>query len=296
MPAWIALSLFAALLLGLYELSKKHAVRGNAVLPVLFFSNLTAASIWVSLLFLQPVLPLFLQVEVPDLTGHLFLAGKAILVGTSWIFAYFAVKHLPVSIVGPIRSTAPLWTLVGALVLFAETPAPLQWVGICLTLGSFIAFSLAGRREGIHFRSNKWVAFIILATLMGGASSLYDRFLLTDAGLSPATVQAGFSFYLVAFFAPFALGWKLRLWKRDTFTWRWSIPAIGLGLLATDFAYFTALSSPEAMVAIVSSIRRASVLVVFAGGYLLYKEGNMRAKLPPTLGILLGVTLLVLGS
>jgi len=293
--SWIGLSLLAAVLLGAYDLCKKHAVNGNAVLPVLFFSNLTSAAVWGILLALQPVLPGTLQVGTFDLPTHLLLFGKAFLVGTSWIFAYFAVKHLPVSIAGPVRSTAPLFTLAGAVVLLGEAPGLLQWTGIIVTIGSFLLFSLAGRKEGIRFTANRWIFFIITATVLGGVSSLYDRYLLGISGLSPATVQAGFSFYLLVYFTPFFVGWKRRWWARGTFFWRWSIPAVGIGLLATDFLYFTALSHPDALVSVVSSIRRASVLVVFFGGAFLFRETNLRAKLLPTLGILAGVMLLVAG-
>lgn len=292
---WILLSLIAGVLLGLYDLCKKHAVLQNAVVPVLFFSNLTAALVWLHLLLLQPVLPVILHVETISAGSHVLLFGKAALVGTSWIFAYFSLKHLPVSIVGPIRATSPLWTLAGAVLLFGESPSLQQWLGIGLTLAAFMALSVAGRREGIEFRSNKWIFSIILATLLGGTSSLYDRYLLHTVGISPATVQAWFSLYLVVFFAPFAWGWWRRWWVRGTFHWRWSVPAIGIGLLLTDFAYFLALSDPDALVAIVSSIRRSSVLVVFAGGILFFGEGNVRAKLPATLAILAGVLILVTG-
>lgn len=293
--SWIGLSLLAAVLLGAYDLCKKHAVAGNAVLPVLFFSNLTSAAVWAVFFLFRTRLPEELQVSRFEPQTHLLLSGKAVLVGTSWIFAYFAVKHLPVSIAGPIRSTAPLFTIAGAVALLGEAPTGLQWAGIAVTLVSFLLFSLAGRKEGIRFASNRWVFFIIAATVLGGASSLYDRYLLGIAGLSPATVQAGFSFYLVGFFTPFAIGWYRSWWPRSPFTWRWSIPAVGIGLLATDFLYFTALSHPDALVSVVSSIRRASLLVVFFGGAILFRETNLRAKLLPTLGILAGVLLLVAG-
>ncbi len=292
---WILLSLIAAVLLGIYDLCKKHAVGGNAVLPVLFISNLASATVWLVLMAMERQLPEILHLQPLDLRGHLFLAGKSFLVGTCWIFAYFALKHLPVSIAGPVRSTSPLFTLLGAVLIFHESPTPQQWLGILITLGGFILLSTAGKKEGIVFHKDRWIAFLIVATLLGAGSALYDRFLLGRAGYTPATVQAWFSIYLVVFFAPFALGWRLNWWPRGVFHWRWSIPAIGLMLLLTDFVYFMALADPDAMVSIVTSLRRGSVLVVFAGGILLFKERNIRAKLAPTLLILAGIITLVTG-
>ena len=56
---WIVASLLSALFLGVYELCTKHAVRDNAVVPVLFFSTLTGAIIWVALLSVQAIHPAF---------------------------------------------------------------------------------------------------------------------------------------------------------------------------------------------------------------------------------------------
>ena len=290
---WLLLSLASALLLGVYDLFKKHAVNGNAVLPVLFFSCLAAALVWLGLLLAAPLLPTALQTQPLSATDHLLLFAKSSLVGTSWIFAYFGLKHLPVSVAGPIRATSPLWTLAGAVLLFSERPSLQQWLGILLAIGAFYAFSLAGRREGLHFHKNRWVFFTIAATLLGASSALYDRWLLGFHGFTPPTVQAWFHFYLVVFFLPFLYGWYRQWWPTGTFTFRWSIPAIGVGLLLTDFLYFTALHDPDAMVSLVSALRRASVLVTFVGGFLFFGDTNFRAKLLPTLGILAGVLLIV---
>jgi bacterial/archaeal transporter family protein len=293
--AWVLLSLFSALILGFYDLAKKHAVADNAVLPVLFFSNLVSALVWLGLMGAGPLLPDALRVAPLTPLGHLQLGAKAALVGTSWIFAYFALKHLPVSLAGPIRATGPMWTLGGAVLLFAERPSGLQWIGIAVTLLGFFSLSLAGRREGIRFHRDRWVGFLLVGTLLGACSGLYDKFLLGSGRFSAATVQAWFSIYLVLFFAPLAYGWKRQWWPRGRFRWRWSIPAIGLLLLVADFAYFRALSDPEALVSVVSSLRRGAVLVTFAGGILLLGERHGRAKLPGTLAVLAGIVTLVLG-
>ena len=47
---------------------------------------------------------------------------KAVMVLSSWIFGYFGIKHLPITIVGPINATRPVLTLVGAMIIFGETP------------------------------------------------------------------------------------------------------------------------------------------------------------------------------
>lgn len=297
--SWVLLSLLSALFLGIYDLLKKHAVHDNAVLPVLFFSSLAGALVWLALLGVQAGapgwLPHTLEVAPLDLRGHLMLFGKSALVSASWICSYAALKHLPVSLAAPIRATGPIWTLAGALALLGERPAALEYVGVAVTLLSFYGLSVAGRKDGIHFHRDKWVGWMLAGTLLGAASGLYDKVLLGRSGFKAATVQAWFSIYLAVIFLPLLIGWWRRWWPRNAFVWRWSIPAVGLVLLAADFVYFTALENPEALVALVSSLRRGSTLVAFAGGLLFFGEKNGRAKVPAVLGILAGIIITSLG-
>ena len=296
---WVIATLQSAFFLGLYDLCTKYAVRANAVTPVLFFSTLTGAGVWTLLLLVQIIHPGFLpHTLVTDsltLKQHLQLLLKSGIVAASWIGTYYALKHLPLSLGAPIRAMSPLLTLFGAILILGERPTLLETIGILTTLGSFVGLSIAGAQEGVHFHRNKWVGFLLMGTLFGAVSSLYDKYLFTTLNFSVPTVQCWFQIYLVVFFAPFALGWKLRLWQRNEFHWRWTIPFIALALLVADYLYFSALRHPDALVAIVMSLRRASTLVAFAGGLLLFKEVNGWKKLPAVVGILIGIVLTILG-
>lgn len=296
---WIAASLLSALFLGFYELGTKHAVRDNAVLPVLFFANVCSATVWSLLMavaHLAPgTLPATLLVAPLTWHQHLLLLAKSALVATSWVCSYFAIKHLPVSLASPIRATGPMWTLLGAVLVLGERPSWLEGLGIVITLSSFVGLSLAGSHEGIHFHRNKWVGFIFAGTLLGAMSGLYDKFLLGRAGFDAATVQCWFSLYLAMLFLPLAVGWKLSLWQRHVFHWRWSILVVSFALLLADFVYFDALRNPAALVSMVASLRRGSVLVAFAGGLLLFGEVNSRQKFLAVLGVLTGIVLTILG-
>ena len=296
---WVAAILLSALFLGIYDLCSKHAVRANAVAPVLFFSTLTGATVWLALLLIQAIhpglLPHSLVTDVLTWKQHLQLLLKSGIVAASWIGTYYALKHLPLSLGAPIRATSPLLTLFGAILILGERPTFLETIGILTTLGSFVGLSVAGAREGIHFHRNKWVWFLLMGTLFGAVSSLYDKYLLGTLNFSVPTVQCWFQIYLLVFFAPFALGWKLRLWPRNEFRWRWTIPFIALALLVADYLYFSALRDPHGLVAVVMSLRRASTLVAFAGGLYFFREVNGWKKLPAVIGILIGIVLTILG-
>ncbi|HZP61082.1 MAG TPA: DMT family transporter [Opitutaceae bacterium] len=297
--SWLAATLISALFLGGYELFTKHAVRDNAVLPVLFFSNVCSATVWTLLMAAQDshpgLLPAAFVVAPLTPVQHGLLALKSALVAASWVATYFAVKYLPVSISSPIRATGPIWTLAGALAVLAERPSGLELLGVATTLLSFVGLSFAGRREGIHFHRDKWIGWLVIGTVLNGISALYDKYLLGRAGFSAATVQAWFSVYLVVCFLPLAVGWKLRWWPRHEFHWRWSILCISFSLLVADFIYFNALRDPVALISVVASLRRASMLVAFAGGLIFFGEKNGREKLPAVLGVLAGIILTILG-
>lgn len=296
---WIVVSLVSAFFLGCYDLCTKHAVRENAVLPVLFIANVCSATVWGLLIAVESVspgaLPATLHVAPMTWLQHGQLALKSFIVAGSWCCSYFAVKHLPVSIAAPIRATGPIWTLFGALLFLAERPTWLEMLGIVTTIGSFIALSFAGAREGIHFHRNRWIGWLFAGTMLGTISGLYDRFLLGRLGFTASTVQAWFSIYLALFFLPLALGWKLRWWPRHEFHWRWSIVGVSVALLIADYLYFDVLRHPDALVSLVASLRRGSTLVAFAGGLLFFGEVYNRQKLLAVLGVLAGIILTIVG-
>jgi len=138
---WIEASLVSALFLGVYDLCIKHAIRNNAVLPVLFLSTLTGATVWTSLLLVQMahpgLLPASLVTDRLTPGQHLQLLLKSAIVTASWIFTYFGLKHLPLSLASPVRATSPLWTLAGALLILGERPDGMQLLGVMTTLVAF---------------------------------------------------------------------------------------------------------------------------------------------------------------
>lgn len=295
---WITLSLCSAIFLGLYDIAKKSAVRDNAVPPVLLLNVLTAALLW-SL----PILMSYVAagrgfgVSIDSLSDisarqHILLFAKSVLVGASWTLALFALKHLPISIATPIRSTSPLWVLACAVLVLGERPSGSQWLGIAIVLLAFLSFSRVGLREGIRFHRDRWIAMMLGATLLGSASSIYDKFLLQTMQMSPAVVQAWFSIYLVPVMCPLAGYWYWFQRRANPFQWRWSIPMIAVLLLIADYLYFFAITEPGALISVISTLRRSSVIVAFLFGVLQLKEQNWRAKAPCIVAILIGVILI----
>ena len=294
---WVVLSLLSALFLGFYDLFKKAGVRDNAVPPVLFISVLAGAAVWLPLLCWSKWFPesypwLTLKVYSMSWSDHGLVLSKALLVSCSWIFNYFAVKHLPVSVSAPVRATAPFWTILIAVGLMGERPALMQWLGAGVIMVGFYALSLVGRMEGIHFLRNRWVGFMLIATWLGALSAIYDKYLLQIRCVEVATLQCWFSIYLVLVMFPLLLFWKLRRFGQSQFEWRWCIPMIGILLLVADFFYFQALSQSDSLISVISPLRRCAVLITFIGGVLAFREKNFVPKLICILVLLVGAALL----
>ncbi len=296
---WLVLSVLSALFLGIYDVAKKASVDRNAVLPVLFgcsLAGLLALAPGAVLSWKAPHLAEDLGVFIPPLSchGHALLVAKAGIVTLSWVLTFFALKHLPISLAAPIRASAPLFVLLGAIVLFGEKPSAPQWLGIMTIVASYVGFSVIGRAEGIVFEKNRWVWMLFAGTLVGAISGLFDKHLLQTAHLPPSAVQ----FYFTLYNTLLQGGMVLLLWvpqrrKSTPFVWRSTIVAVGILLLLADNLYFRALAQEGALVSVVSVIRRANVVISFGVGALAFREHQRRKKAGALAGILVGVALLL---
>lgn len=297
---WLTLAFTSAALLGLYDAAKKQALTNNAVLPVLLLNTLFS-----TLIFLPAILSAefglgwfdgtVLETSPGTATAHGLVILKSVIVLTSWIFGYFGMKHLPITIVGPINATRPVMVLVGAFLIFGERLNTYQWIGVALALVSLFMLSRSSRREGVDFTHNLWILFIALAALTGAVSGLYDKYIMTR--LDPVFVQSWYNLYQFLMMAVVVgILWWPRRGHTTPFRWSWAIPLISIFLSLADFAYLYALQDPNAMISIVSMIRRSSVVVSFLCGALLFHEHNLRSKAVDLAFILVGMVFLWLGS
>ena len=303
---WLLLAFFSAALLGFYDVFKKKALRDNAVIPILFLNTVFSSLIFLPFILLSSSTHILdgsiFFVSQGGWGVHRFILLKSLIVLSSWIFGYFAMKHLPLTIVGPINATRPVMVLVGALLVFGERLNGWQWIGVTLAIVSFLLLSKSGKKEGIDFKHNKWIYFLVLAALLGGISGLYDKYLMASpqnggVGIDRMIMQSWYNIYQMGMMGTmmFLLWWPAR--KRTTpFHWDWAIVFISLFLCAADFVYFYALSLPGAMISIVSMVRRGSVLVSFLFGAVVFHEKNLKAKAFDLALVLLGMIFLYIGS
>ena len=312
---WLYLGVISALFLGMYDVSRKHALRENAVMPVLFLSTLCAIPVVVPVIVLSrlaPELMLKANLLIPpaSVTAHLHLLNKAVIVSGAWVLGFYAMKNLPISIASPAGAIGPVWTLLGALILFHEHLTTTQYVGFAVMTVSYCLLSSIGDKEGIKFHSNKWILFILLASILGAASALYDKYLISSLGYPPLVVQAWFLIYLVPVLGLTAGLFRLAGRKLDStlrprsgragsphcdtpFVWRWSIPAIAVTLILADVLYFRELAYSGSLISMLSIIRASCVLVSFFVGGIFFCELRLRSKAIALAGIIIGMCLIL---
>lgn len=312
---WVVYALVSASLLGLYDVFKKKSLQGNAVIPVLLINTIIC-----TLFFLPSIVGSLTGMISPDSSlyipdggwrEHKLVVIKAFIVLSSWICGYFAIKKLPLTIVGPVNATRPVMTLVGAMLIFGERLNLLQWAGVCMAIFSFWMLSRSGKKEGIDFKSNVWVLLLVAAAVLGACSGLYDKYLMASsgAGLDRLFVQGWYNLYQAVIMGIIMLLVWLPERKRALdravpgtrpdyvpFVWKWTIPFISLALTAADLAYLYSLTMPGAMISVVSMIRRSSVLVSFVFGAVVFHEKNLRSKALDLVFVLLSLILLLLGT
>jgi len=295
---WLWTSVLSALLLGLYDVAKKKAVSVNGGLEVLLVSTAISTLFFIpfllSAVFGWGLVPSgsLLSFDSGSLDEHLFMFMKSLLVSGSWICGIVALKHLPLTTVGIVKASRPVFVLLGCMLIFSERLNLCQWGGIIIAIVSLALLGLSSRQEGISFVSNRWVYCLFGSVLFGVVSALLDKYFLADH--DPVFVQAWCNLYITAIMGVILLFSGLR--SRTRFQWDWSILLISVFLTVSDFLYFYSLSCDGSLLSVVSMLRRSSVIVTFVCGALFFKEKNIRAKGLEMLLLLSGMMLLLVGS
>ena len=313
---WVLLAILSALCLGFYDVSKKRALQQGDVLTVL------AGSVCISALVL--CLPLLLSRLSPEMVegsmffvpkigarGHLLIFLKSCIVLSSWVFAYISVKYLPLSVVSPMQATRPMWTLVGAMLIFGERLNGWQWAGVVCALVSIFLFSLTAKAHPTtsdktptkgNNTTRKYYLCLLLAILIGAGSGLYDKYMMRHYDHNAVQV-----YYTVYQALMMLVIWLCNRWKTRHETKSTPLPllhrrlllpvaCISLFLVLSDYVYMLALSDPRSMIPVVSTIRRGGTIIPFLYGILILKEPNAGKKIACLTGVAIGLLCLALGS
>lgn len=292
LPAWFLPTVISALALGFYDICKKHAVNRNSVMPVLFFATLSGSAAYVLVLALCGRVS---GAAVCTLPQFILVFLKAVLVSSSWICVYYAMRELPISLASPIRASSPVWTVIGGVILFHELPSWGQAAGMAAIFAGYWFFAGIGKKEGFPPLS-KGIILIVAGTLLGASSALYDKYLLNVCRIPREMLQFYFSVDLVFVLGAAYFIRKFVFKQGVAFEWRWTIPVTGILLIAADYLYFYAVSLPDIHISILSLVRRCSCIVTFTFGVWYFRDVNIKRKVFALALILAGVAVLALAD
>lgn len=289
---WTVWILASSLFLALYDLAKKASVRENAVLPVLLCSTCCGSAAFIAGLWACGRV----DAVFASLDGRIvaLAAIKAVIVSTSWIFTFCALRTLPITIATPIRASAPALVFLAAFFLYGEIPTLLQSVGMVAVFAGYFAFSWAGKYEHIDFFRNRAVWCAITGAFFSALSSVWDKYVFQVAAAPVEAVQFLFQVGLVIVYALLLLLQRALRLAHDRFEFRFTIPCVGILLAMADWLYFKGLAIPSAPISVGSLLRRFSVVITFALGAKFFHETNLRRKSLALAAILAGVILICL--
>ena len=278
---WVLLAVFSAILLGTYDVAKKQALRKNGTFAVLLVATA------LSTLFVSP----FLRIGPAE--DHLKLALKAVLVTASWVSGMEGLKRLPLTTVSTIKGSRPVFVVLFSIILFGERLNWMQWLGIAIVLGALYMLGFTSRSDASAQVRKTGFIWMGISVLTGVASALYDKYIMK--GMEPMFVQSWTNLFITLILALCVLVKRLQA-RSDKFRWDWTLVLVAVLITGADALYFFALKQPDALLSIISVVRRASVLVTFVLGAIIFHEGNIRAKGLNMLLMAAGVVLLLIGS
>ena len=280
---WLWLSVLSALLLGVYDIAKKRALKRNGVYWILVgTTGLTSV-------FLSPFL------SAGPFSDHLSLMLKAVLVSISWVSGLKAMERLPLTTVSTIKASRPMFVVIFSIILFGEQLNLLQWLGVAVVMAALFLSTRSRRHETDKENSTKGVMYMVVSVLSGAASALYDKYILQH--MEPMFVQSWTNIYITVLLGLVMLVQYLT--DKEHFqplAWDWRIPVIAILITVSDSLYFFAVKDTDALLSVISMIRRCAVVITFLGGALILKEGHVKDKALDLALMMAGVALLVYGS
>ena len=277
------MALASAVLLGVYDVFKKKALKNNGVLWILF--GATA----ITTLIMSPFL------SAGSARDHLMLVAKAAIVTVSWVSGLAALGQLPITTASTIKATRPMIVVLFSIILFGEKLNAWQWAGVAIVIVSMFLLSRSSKKEGVDFATNKGVIYMLISVLSGAGSALYDKKII--ASLEPLFVQSWTNLYITLMLALVILcQWLFSKKSYVKFRWDWLILVIALFITVSDCLYLFAIKQEGSLLSVVSLLRRCSVIITFVLGAIVFKEHNIRSKAAVLTVLFAGMVLLMYGS
>lgn len=264
-------------------------------LPFLWWGSLASALIW------GCVVPFTGGFGGADLAGFLMGAGVSAVLHVGYMLLLqrgYATGDLS-TVYATARGTGPLLTVLVAVLVLGERPAPLAILGVLVLLLGIIALGFIGRetpsvRSGAGcgaFRLDAGLRYGLATGVAIAAYTIWDTHALREWSLSPVSFMVG----CVVLEIPL---YSLTVWNRrrdlmPTLREQW-VRLLAFGVLS-PLSYILVLTAITlAPVALVAPVREVSVVLVSLFGVIVFKEARPVARVVAAGVVVGGLVLLSL--
>lgn len=290
---WILFTLFYGLAKGGREICKKKALERNGVIEVLFFYTL------LSFIFVVP--------EVGNAGGldyrqYLLIALKSFVIFVAWMCSFYAIKKLPVSVMGIFDLSRVLFATLMGVVFLHETMKYNQVFGLVLVavglvilpIPNIIAAKNPDSKIKVQTEPIKpiFVIIALLSCVLNAVSSTLDKYLMgTD--MTSGQLQFWYMLFMVLYYGIYILIKKIKIHWKNLFKNHW-IWIMSILFVIADRALFIANGDPDSKITMMTLIKQAGCLVTIIGGRLVFKEKNILFKLICAAIIVAGIVVTVI--
>lgn len=288
---WIFLAIIAAICTGTQHVFSKKVLNKEHALEFVTTTTIIAAA----LSFI-----VFYNDFNFNFSGNLWILiyVKSTIISVGWLFIMKAFRHADISIVAPLSNITPLFLIILSSVFLGEVLSINQFFGVgMMIIGTYILqldHKPKSLLEPFTFLKNKYSLYVLIASSAFAVTATIDKFLIKTVNYQTMTFLLLF-FLAVNYFI--ALSYKYNGWKDIRFALKegkFLLFLVSILLVASNIAFFAAISIPSAFVSLVLPIKRSSTLVATIFGGELFHEKNVFRRAVACIIIILGVILIII--
>lgn len=274
---------------GIRDIAKKKALEINSVVEVLLVYTA------LSFLFTVPMAGTVTGVPTKEM---LLIAVKSFVIFIAFLFSFYAIKKMPVSLYGVIDLSRLLFSMTLGIVVLHETLHANQMIAMVLVATGLLMLKYKPKAQRVNGTAEEKVATIIYimafaSTFLNAISGTLDKVLMSTGNVTSGQLQFWYTFFMLIYYGLYALVTKAKInWKtvlKNPYVW-----VISILFVVADRCLFVANSYPESRVTVMTLLKQICCIVTIAGGKIIFKEKNTLQRLICALVIITGIVIAAL--
>ena len=280
MRDWMLLTIIFAVIMGVYYLFEKEAMKKDSYIEVLVFS------ITVCFIIILFDLPKAINID-PGNMGLIVL--KSGIIFASWVLSFKSMSHMSVSKYGVINMSRILFTTILGVIVLHEVITLNEFIGmVIIVIGLLLVNS---SRNKVKKKSKKYVWYLLLACVLMSIAGLLDKLICSN--VSVEAFQFWFLLYLFIISWIYVLFRKIKIDFSSVTKNHW-IYLYSIFYVIGDKILYTANGIDGSQISIISLLKQVSVIITVLVGGKIFKENNLQKKFLCSLIIFMGIIIVAL--